>query len=582
MNKRTHHLAALFSAISVLLPIVAIADIVTWTGGNGGFGYQWLATCWDTGTLPETGDTVRFVDIPAFQNRIENGTTQSIGLQDDVTIAGFHYENQYGCVVNGQKNLAISFVTADSKSSPVTNSIGTAAVVLNATQTTFNLGTNQYYIITANNLNEATAATALVKEGAGTLVLAGAFVNYTGDTIVREGTLYRSGNGHPALRGNLIVGGGDAPAELLFGTAAQPTMTNPQMDIDVRPNGTIRYAPRETAPTTSYHEWLSIDHGMMALEGKGFIQYDRTETPDRTPEFIFDGGIVTNGEIWIASTGELVVRAADIPSRIYGKFGFQKGYEMNIPDGTAPVDFLVDGDFNGANRGVHKAGAGTMLIRCDQAISTWGGVAGRPFNVYSGALFIESGDDGIGMGTNNVIVSAGAAYGGVGRHVGAPVNLRGLWGNVTLNGTESARATFIPGRIDIDTGAIAPGTYYLGNAEQTNNVISSGYAELRCRVDATGASCLAVNGRLLLSATDRLAVVGPANIPAGTYTLATFTNGFANRFADVTVNGADIAASKGKVAYLDANGAPIASASYDGAGSIVFVVPETETVILFR
>ena len=120
------------------------------------------------------------------------------------------------------------------------------------------------------------------------------------------------------------------------------------------------------------------------------------------------------------------------------------------------------------------------------------------------------------------------------------------------------------------------------DSEQTNNVISTGYAELRCHVDATGASCLAVDGRLELSATDRLAIVGPAKIRPGAYTLARFTNGFANRFADVTVNGEDVSLFKGSVAYLDAQGEPIAAASYDGAGSIVFTVYEKGTVLVIR
>ena len=280
--------------------------------------------------------------------------------------------------------------------------------------------------------------------------------------------------------------------------------------------------------------------------------------------------------------GVLHLVAADIPSALYGTLQFNTGYDIDVPDGTAPVDFLVSGNVVGSNRGINKTGAGTMLIRCEDHIDTWGGTAGRDFNVYNGALFLESGDDGIGMGTNNVVVAPGATYGGVGRHVGAPVDLRGLWGNVTLNGADGNRAVFVPGRIDPATGAIAPGTYHMGNSEQTNNVISTGYAELRCHVDATGASCLAVDGRLELSATDRLAIVGPAKIRPATYTLATFTNGFANRFADVTVNGEDVSLFKGSVAYLDAQGEPIAAASYDGAGSIVFTVYEKGTVLVIR
>ena len=74
----------------------------------------------------------------------------------------------------------------------------------------------------------------------------------------------------------------------------------------------------------------------------------------------------------------------------------------------------------------------------------------------------------------------------------------------------------------------------------------------------------------------------PAKIPAGAHTLATFTNGMQAPFESVTVNGTDIALAHGSVAYLDAAGNRIASFPYDGAGSIVFTVPEQATIFLVR
>ena len=50
----------------------------------------------------------------------------------------------------------------------------------------------------------------------------------------------------------------------------------------------------------------------------------------------------------------------------------------------------------------------------------------------------------------------------------------------------------------------------------------------------------------------------------------------------MTFNGAPITSAVGTVAYLDAQGEPIAAASYDGAGSIVFTVHEKGTVIVIR
>ena len=201
---------------------------------------------------------------------------------------------------------------------------------------------------------------------------------------------------------------------------------------------------------------------------------------------------------------------------------------------------MVVGDLAGSNRGINKAGDGTMLVRCEDHISTWGGMAGRAFEINGGRFFIESSADGIGMGTNNVVVASGAAYGGVGRHVGAPINLRGLWGNVTLNGAQDAPASLIPGMIDESTGAIAPGTFTIGSADQTNNVTFVNSCKLQIAADASGVSGLVVNGMFTLSRNDELAIVGPEDprqILPGTYEIVKTREPMNEDFASVTYNG---------------------------------------------
>lgn len=561
----------------LLVSLSTRADNVQWRDSNE---WRWIAGGFEGGALPGPNDTVVFVDTSVFKARIESGRFQSIGLLEDETIAGIRYENQYGCTINGQFNLTLSSLTALPLAELGTNSIGTASVVMNASPFVFDIGTNHLVRITATSLNETEAETDLVKEGAGTLELQGAYDNHTGDTIVRAGTLHRTGNGFPAQKGNIFVGGGDEPAEILFGPVANETMTYSYKDIVVSTNGTIRYEPRATAVGASYHEYLRVDHGTMDLGGKMFVTYNRAET-DRGMEYALCGATITNGGLQITYGSDFHIDQADIPTRIFGRLNFTTAYDITVPDGESPVDFLIDGDLKGDARGIHKAGPGTMLVRCADHIETWGGTGGRLFEIKGGAFHIESSDDGIGMGTNNIVVAAGATYGGVGRHVGAPVQ-NGLWGNVTLNGTAEARATFLPGRMDPDTGAITPGTYHVGNETQTNNVTFASYGELRCPLSAEGASCLSVNGRLYLSGNDLLSIEGPEKLPAGEYTLATFANGYSNRFAEIKVNGIDLANSPGAVTYRDAEGNRLTSSSYNGAGSIVFTVPEQATIFLVR
>ena len=144
------------------------------------------------------------------------------------------------------------------------------------------------------------------------------------------------------------------------------------------------------------------------------------------------------------------------------------------------------------------------------------------------------------MGTNNVVVASGAAYGGVGRHVGAPINLHGLCGNVTLNGAQDAPASLVPGSIDENTGAIAPGIFTIGSVDQTNNVTFVNSCKLQIAADASGVSGLVVNGTFTLSGNDELAIVGPADprqILPGTYEIVKTREPMNEYFASVTYNG---------------------------------------------
>ena len=575
---------------AALLPtIAAMASLSTGVAFGAEIAYkngawEWDDSSWEGGARPGPTDTALIPELPTLKTRYDAGTMQSNGLLQDEEIQTLHFADLYGIKVQGTHTLTLNsivcddmFPTPEDTAQIATNIVAMSYLALKGAEAEFRIGTNHLLRLDANTLQKADEGVKIVKTGPGTVLHAGPTWNPTNTFWVKEGTYVRSGAGYHEIRSDVIVGGAGKDAVLTVLPSANQSLVLATSVIDIREKGRLELP---ALGKYYYLETLKIDHGV--LDGGGdtaFCMSNQGSTECGT-EYTLNGGTLTNGTLVVVWQGLLTIDPADVPSAIYGSLTFNTGYDIAVPDGTAPVDFLVSGNVAGSNRGINKTGAGTMLIRCEDHIDTWGGIAGRAFNVYNGALFIESGDEGIGMGTNNVVVAAGATYGGVGRHVGAPVYLRGLWGNVTLNGTAEARASFVPGRIDPVTGAIAPGTYYMGDSGQTNNVISSGYAELRCHIGKAGASCLAVNGRLELSATDRLAIVCPQGIRTGSYTLATFTNGFSHRFAEVTVNGADIANVRGKVVYLDAGGNTITDASYEGAGSIVYSVPAEGTVFV--
>ena len=569
------------SAFSLVLAAsFASAATVTWTGGPSGIGYEWVDNCWDTGTKPGPTDIARFVDIAMFQARIESGRIQSIGLKQDEEVLGIRFENAYGCSVQGSFNLTASSIYAAETGMVTTNNIS-AYLVLGAPETPVFVGKD--HLLTLNGVKITSLGDnsyGLTKTGPGTLSFGNAYGNeYMGTTYVAEGCLdLKSYN---SIRADLIVGDGVHDASVVVADGTHIQVISQLAPITVRTNGYVRMSALAT-PGTLYGEVYRIYGGTLDFGGNTIYQYNQAAT-EWGPEFVMEGGTFTNGTFNLTSSMEIL--PSDRTSAIYGTLSFGTGYTMDVPDGTAPVDFLVDGNLMGLNRGINKGGAGMMVVRCEDAISTWGGVAGRPFNVYGGRFFIESSDTGIGMGTNNVLVAAGASYGGIGRHVGALVQNRGVQGNVTLTGTEQARAAFVPGRIDLETGAVHPGTFIQGSEEQDGDVTFVDYGELRCAIEKDlGASCLSVNGTLTLSAHVNLAVVDTVDrrIPPGKYTLATFSKGLVGRFESITVNGVDVAETPGSVAYLDENGSHIAASTYAGAGSVVFSMPAEETVILFR
>ena len=393
-------------------------------------------------------------------------------------------------------------------------------------------------------VNESGSGTGFTKTGRGTLLHPHANFNPSGTIWIKEGLFLRNGNATPSFKGDVVVGGGAFPAKLVIGASCHNNTLAAAKNLAILPGGSLVF--EKSAAISSLNQ-LVITNGFLDCFG-GTCGQPMTSTEEI--KFSFKGATVTNATISVWG-GTLEVLAAEKPSVLYGSLAYTAEKDQAVENGAAPVDLLVDGDFSAASRGVNYAGPGTMVLRVGDHVSMWGGAAGRAFNVYAGEFFFESSESaGIGMGTNNVVVAAGATYGAVGRHVGAEVPLRGRWGNVSVNGAAGNPAIFAIGRKEIATGALLPGTYTMGSAEQTNDVTLAANSVLQIAADRTSFSKLVVNGTLTIADNDTLAITGPADaaaLPYGEHVIVETREAMSRQFANVTYNGSPLSVAQGRV-----------------------------------
>ena len=569
-------------AMSMIFAAVVTVALAALTGSasaaeiaykNGA--WQWDDASWEGGARPGPFDTAVIPELPTLKTRYDSGRMQSNGLTQDEEIQTLRFSDLYGIKVQGTHTLTLNSIVCDDMSPSsedtaqiATNIVATSYLALKGSEAEFRVGANHVLRFDANTLQKADEGVKVVKTGPGTVLHAGQIWNPTNTFWVKEGTYIRSGAGYPEFRSDIVVGGAGKDAVLTVLPSANQSLVLATSVVDVRAKGRLELP---ALGKYYYLETLKIDHGVIDGGGDTTFCMSNQGATECGTEYTLDGGTLSNGTIVVVFGGLLTICESDISSRIFGTLSFNTGYDIEVPDGTAPVDFMVVGDLAGSNRGINKAGAGTMLVRCEDHISTWGGTAGRTFEIKGGRFFIESSADGIGMGTNNVVVASGAAYGGVGRHVGAPINLRGLWGNVTLNGAEDAPASLIPGTIDESTGAIAPGTFTIGSADQTNNVTFVNSCKLQIGADRESVSKLVVNGLLTLSGSDELAIVGPEDpkkLPSGEHVIVSTKEAMNAPFASVTYNGEPLTSSFGRIKHL--------------SNSIVFRVPTRGLTISVR
>ncbi|MBR2941238.1 MAG: hypothetical protein IKC14_08030 [Kiritimatiellae bacterium] len=539
--------------------------------------WTWEDGSWEGGVKPGPADTAVIPELPILKTRYDGGKMQSNGLGQDEEIQTLRFSDLYGIKVQGANfKLTLNSIVCDDMSPTpedtaqiATNVVATTTLALKGEEAEFRVGANHVLRIDSTTLDKSDEGVSLVKTGPGTVLHTGQTWNPTNTFWVKEGVYIRSGAGYPEFHSDVIVGGAGKDAVLTVLPSANQALVLATSVIDVRAKGRLELP---ALGKYYYLETLKIDHGVIDGGGDTIFCMNNQGSTECGTEYAFDGGTISNGGIVVVYGGALAIKPSGRTSAIHGRMIFNTGYDVDVPDGAAPVDFLVTGSFEGANRGVNKAGDGTMTIRVGDAIQTWGGTAGRPFEVKGGTLSFESSEsEGIGMGTNDVKVAAGATYAAVGRHVGAIVVNRGRIGKVILNGEAGKTTTFAIGKIDEMTGALNPGRYTVGTEEEPSEVVFNNDCTLKIGATAEGVSALVVNGTFTLSGNDTLSIVGPEDvhkIPAGDYAIVTTTEAMNRPFATVLYNGSPVAGSGLKVRQE--------------ANRIVLRVPRTGMTVIVR
>ena len=345
-------------------------------------------------------------------------------------------------------------------------------------------------------------AVGLTKTGAGSLTLA-ASNGYTGDTVVKEGTVNATVGG--STKGNIMVGASDGVMPAVFNGSAVDAVANTK-DATVYRNGSFTLGNGDNMNN------LTVVGGY-ANSAYGYINGTITMTGGT-----FGGNVYGNHSVvtTLACDTTAIVSAGNSMS---GSFD----HTFTVADGNAPIDLSVTGGMSGgaAGKKITKWGVGVMAISGSGNTFTFGN-----FYVNAGTLLANT-TAGSATGAALVTVGTNAVLGGIG-FIGGVANFSNA--NVTVAGSAAGavtnRATVAPGSIDAVTGAHVIGTLTVGSlAVQTNNVTFGAYSTLKINI-ATNGACdkLVVNGTLsLITTTDTLEmdVADASALKPGTYTLVT-------------------------------------------------------------
>ena len=409
--------------------------------------------------------------------------------------------------------------------------------------------------------------------------------SYTGKTVIAEGTMRLEGYNTQFKSNEIVVGDGVHTAMLDVAYASQNVLGVPQGAIvTVNTNALYKtYSP--AAKSTFYPETYVINGGTLDFGGNTAILSNSATTPwDKT--MTMTGGEIMNGTVGLTSPSSVdyqmvTTHASDQTATISADLQFG-GERMSfyIEDGSAPVDLEVSGRIRG-NFGFTKAGPGTMAMSWPTGSDMYR--VRKPIIVSGGNLLLDGGALP-SVGSNSVNVVAGGTLGGIGSVCSLDTTF--INGHVTLEGASGNHAILAPGTVDRSAGEWLCGTLSVGTTAVSNNVTFINYATLRSKLGRNGTSSrLAVKGAVNLASAlnqDKLDIIAPpVNVPSGEHVLVTFSNLLKGRFDAVTLNGGALPDNY-TLEYRNAANAVVAGTGDIVGGSIVLIVPPTETLIIIR
>lgn len=336
-----------------------------------------------------------------------------------------------------------------------------------------------------DTLSKAQDPLVVLKTGAGRVEMRKDGQTYNGPWVIRAGTVRAYGTN--SFAGKSYIGGDETleahleqDAKPAFGSSINPVVyAKGSIYANGVDNGRVE--------TTTVYAGGKVDY-------RGNIY---------CKEQIYHGGEVVGGGTFYLNYGQKTTTYAsdvtaklDCTLKVAGGTGY--GYNFNIEDGEAPIDFLMtkparDGQ---SDNNVAKNGAGTM-----KTTANWGDLKNH-VKINAGTWLVDNpGEYGLGMQTTTV--AKGATLGGTGCVGQKDVKATNT---VTLTGgTETEYATCAPGTIDVESGAHVYGTLKLGREAAHNPVGFGAYAHL---VAGLGAPVRDEETGLFASPNDRLLVYG--------------------------------------------------------------------------
>jgi autotransporter-associated beta strand protein len=341
---------------------------------------------------------------------------------------------------------------------------------------------------------------AIVKNGAGTMMINNTINVYTGGTIVNAGTLALSaGGGVGALKGTVTVNTGGTVRSDIKDSFGFNGGANSVAILNIN-GGTVTHAAVGTASSRTN---LTIWNEVVNMTG-GLLQ-----ATDAFGQLDFGNGSVLNV---LASSNTATIGGTRLNFR-------QNNNLFTVAKGTAPVDLLISAavtESDAPNRNLTKAGAGTLMMT---------GV-----NTYTGPTFVNAGTlavSGTGSLASNAITIAD----------GALFDVSGLTGGGTF--TVNSQQTLAAGRSgtpanDIIGSLNVGGTFNVGGSGNVRTAtisqdltLSSGtlkYDLATLTTPGAGVNDLITARNLALTGTTSvIANALNASLGSGTYTLMKYT-----------------------------------------------------------